>query len=211
MPVSYSISNLDVAEITIVNVQFGSTWLNVLHYLANTATPVVDGPGELDQLIREVAGTGAVSGKWDALNVLLSSQSQHTSSRGQIILPNRRPYIQLTEGVNGGSATEAMPTNVAAVLTKVPTIAGRGRSGSIHLAGIPRDQVTNASLVSSFRTALQTAGDAFADAIPGLDTALNWVPLVGKTPTGGVYNELAQIRVQETSRVVRRRTFLVGI
>jgi hypothetical protein len=211
MPVTFPLSNADIAQVTIIQDYQGSVIMNVLHYMAATDSQVADGPGEITNLLTKVntqVGSIGEQMRDNQVDVLT-----HVRALGQVVYPTRRPYMNLNLAINGDIALAGMPSNSAAVITKRGLHAGRGRTGSFHLCGFPIGSVTDASLTAGMQLALNGIGQLLEATLTGVAAGLSWKPVVAppRAGDGGIANELVGTFSQPEVRVMRRRTLFRGI
>lgn len=171
-----------------------------------------------------VAGL-AVPGK--LLNAMLdcmSNEASITSVACQIISPVRyrasKVAIIAGDGTIVGSLTNQ---NTAAVFTKYGELAGQDAVGSWHQGGTPPNMFSNGNLSVGGLTAMGTLAEAFLEkpAITiGGDTTTFYPAILNKEPIPDTdpvryqikgLTEVIQTEVQQTARVMRRRTKGVGI
>jgi hypothetical protein len=211
MALEFTLDNTAVCQVNLFQEYQGSVLINTLHYVAATQAQIADGPLEVTNLLQSIQG--AAPSVRAALLAAQVQTLQHTHATGQLVYPSpRKPYIVAVNVAQGADLGEAMPSNVAAVLTKRGSIAGRGRAGSLHIGGVPRDAVNAASLTLPYRTTLQTLAVELGNAVLGVDPGLTWFPIVAPSnQVLAVHNELIDVLVQPNVRVMRRRTLHYGI
>lgn len=204
-----------IIEVTIkytVNAQIN---LNILHYVVATQSALATPEAELGQFQSDfISPTGLNFTGF--FRPLLATNATLNSTRYQWVFPVRRAYTALTHGVAGtGTYGACTAQNVAAVVTKTTALAGRSQVGSFHLGAVGINGYSGGSLAAPYKT------DVINNLLPFLVSSN--IATVG----GGVYhpilwhkfnttfnqnyNVLQAVELQDTLRVMRRRTVGLGI
>lgn len=199
---------------------------NIFHLGVYSGSTAGQTPTEWQVSIRDwyVAGL-AVAGK--LLNAMLdcmSNEASLTSVAAQVIHPVRyrasKVAIIAGDGTIVGSLTNQ---NTAAVFTKYGELAGQDAVGSWHQGGTPPNMFTNGSLSVGGLTAMATLAEAFLEKpsfVVGGDNVTFYPAILNKEPIPDTdpvryqikgLTEVIQTEVQQTARVMRRRTKGVGI
>lgn len=179
--------------------------LNVLHYQA-------DGTGAADYNVALNALIGVLLTPGDLVDTLSACQSNEAQIRrisAQPVYPARLAIISEVQAIDGTVAQPALPQNTSLVVTKRSDLATRYGVGSIHIPGIPTTFVANGFITGAASAAMT----AFADQASGQKMAAGiiWTPVLWNLATPGRVTVWDRYVIQDTSRVMRRRTVGVGI
>lgn len=149
-----------VSELAIEATYAGRPVVNVLHYYndegaindADKAKDIVD--AWQDHVM------GRLNTNYDLQAARWRSLDRDDTNQGLVA-------IDVTKRMQGADASAGAPPNVALLVKKVTNNRQRGqRDGRMFLAGIPEANVGDGGdLVAAYRTATQTAMDAFLDAV----------------------------------------------
>jgi len=130
----------------------------------------------------------------------------------QIISPLR--YHKFAQGVaaSGGFGSVANTPNVQGSITRIGEFAGRKYVGGIRVP-IGTDDVScnNGVLTANQKSALQGLADAMKLNVITSGVTMTVIPQVGLPAAGGASADLYNAFVQDTVRVIRRRTVGLGI
>lgn len=179
--------------------------LNVLHYQ-------VDSVGALDYNVALNALLGTLQSPGDVVETLSNCQSEDAQIRrisAQPVYPARLAIISGVLAIDGGVAQPALPQNTSLVVTKRSDLATRYGTGSIHIPGIPTTFVSNGFITGAANAAMVLFADAAS--APKLAGGNTYTPVLWNLATPGRVTVWDRYVIQETSRVMRRRTVGVGI
>lgn len=198
------LSNNATVQVVINSALNGQAILNVLHYRFNGTAP--DYTLAMASLNAAIKGTGGII---DNLLSCMSNEAQIVSIWSQPIYPVRYRAVPEPVGGNGLTLGEAMPQNVAAVLTKQSESAERWGIGSFHIGGIARDSVTGGNINVGLTTPMNVLGLQLTQSFE--DGEFQFTPILWSPRTPARQTPWNLFKVQRTVRVMRRRTVGVGI
>jgi len=202
----------DIVQLVIESRVNDQVCLNVLHYRARVALPAITYPEAMDLLNQAVGGPSAES-ITDKMAAIMAENASIVRCQAQRVYPTRDIFYRLTVDKVGRAAGDCMAQNIAGVLTKRAEVAGRGRAGSFHLAGLPQEAMSVGYIANAFKPRFDELADKLGDPLvadggqfvyepgmysPGSGAGLNW-------------NYIAAVETQTTLRVMRRRTVGLGI
>lgn len=156
-----------------------------------------------------VGGTADLVSPYAAL---LPPQYTFDRIRVQKVAPVRFRYENTVIVGTGTHAANTEATNQAAALEFHTALAGRDQVGVKHIGPIPQDVTVQDSgeLTAAYKTLLQTLATNMKLSPSALGGNLVWTPVIAhKTPVGS-FTIITNNLVQETIRVMRRRTVRVG-
>jgi len=208
---TYSLLPNDICEVIFHQTYDGSKILSVLHYQFRGPELVEDGRAEVNALITSLS---TVSSPNQIISSMLDCQVAnlaHQFVTGQVVQATRRPYETVLADHAGAYAGDGLPSNVAAVITKQSALPGRGRSGSLHVAGLGVNTYVDSTFTGAFIALLDTLAGRLTLTVPmTAGVGYNWHPVIWspRHPTGA--NDIFGVLPQDTVRVMRRRTLRVG-
>jgi len=199
----------DTLEITVEGALLGQRTMNIFHYnvIAPSTAPsfIVAMNALLADWLNSATGPqlmilAAAAQNWECQNI-----------RGQRLWPTRSLAVYQVDGRPGLRPADCTAPNLSAVITKHGEFGTRKDVGSFHLAGlsdldyteglISGPQLTRMdALATRIRTTLVVAGGG-TEALPCL---------IGEDGPAAT-RTIVQCEVQDTLRVMRRRTLRVGI
>lgn len=129
----------------------------------------------------------------------------------QAITPVRSVKVQRVPvpGITGTYPDDATVANDAAVITFRTDLGGRKQISNRHMGPAPDDVSDQGVLVPAYKTVLTTFATSLLDAVTPVGWIGNLDPVVPHLP-GGTADDIKSFVIQETSRVMRRRTVRVG-
>lgn len=211
MPVA-PIAAGDVVQVIIESQVLQQTMLNVLYYRAKAGVPgteyfiILD---ELNTAIAESQNAGIVP----YMIPMMGPNAEVVRIQSQRVYPTRDLYLRTPVGVVGTQNDDCDASNLAAVIVKRGERTGRGKSGTFHLGGLPMTSYALGRMTAGSRTLLTALADKLND--PQLSAGGESLFVPGMfNPTMGApnnFNEIVACDVQDTVRVMRRRTVGVGI
>lgn len=208
-PPVYAIVPNDMCEITTFARYKGQQILSVFHYRYIAAQPgnVVAEFSALYEAV--VSNANSLLSKIRACQV---DDVIYDKVRMQIIYPLRRPYDDKITVSNGTRINvDPAPPNVAAVINKQTDIQQRGRTGSLHIAGMNSEDQANGVWTAAYITALTAVANAIPVDIPGAGVNATWTPYTWSRSQPGQPAVIIGALPMSTVRVMRRRTVGVGI
>lgn len=200
----------------IVEVQWRSAYeetviMNVYHLRVISSTSsssdVADNQSLADHLAGE-AGVGAFVTPFRnalALNVTLQRV------RTQKIAPARSPYTEATIGQQGLWPNPASTGNLAGVITKRGSLGTRKSVGSLHIGPVPETGYVNGNIGAGYASVLNILYEALAAVFTVAASGVSYQMVIYNRGTIPNWNQIAAHSVQDTVRVMRRRTLRVGI
>lgn len=204
----------DIIQVVYRTILFEQNILNVLHYRVSQPIGTPSYTEDLDFLtgLLEPGNPGTLG---TAIRTALATNATILDITLQRIYPNRSFYLRTPLGLAGQSTLgEATAANVSAVVSKQSEAAGRGRTGSFHLGGVPAAGYTFGRLTAAFRADMVPVADALKADItdPGTEAVLMVPGMFGLAPgQPDPFRRVVQTFTQDTLRIVRRRTVGVGI
>lgn len=204
---AYVINNGAVLQL-IINYQYcGQTCLNVTNWKMSGAPSGVDGRTTLTNFLGAVNNLGGMQPHLAA--ALVDSVSFRDVS-AQWIAPTRYAYItQPPSAAAGLLANDGLPPNVALALERANDDAGKINRGDLHIGGISTLHVADG--LSTGQAALDF--DSFLSDIVTPVTLFDLVftPVTNHRADPTLGKTLLYSRIQDTSRILRRRTVGLGI
>jgi len=203
----------DIVAITIVGTVANQHVENVLHFKAdNPPDPAEDYTDGLQSLIGSIKNDVA-SGIFASLLDCIGNNVGIDYVQAQRVYPQRDFYTRIYEAQPGLHANECSLSNIAATVTKQSERAGRGRSGSFHVFGIPDGVWVDGVWDGAYLALLDELADNLINnqrEFGGLDV---WWPGMfnGSLGAGNNWSGIVGCTPGDTVRVMRRRTVRLGI
>lgn len=198
----------------IVALTYGSTFNGdqiryTLHYRVTVA-----GSSTSPELDLQAMADNFANNATNTLTAALQAVTENTFNfdfvSAQRVYPARTIRLIKLSSFPGTIADVPMPPNVAIVITKRTLTPGRMGIGSLHLSGIPQNAVTN-GLVANPATYATLIG-LLADARTVSAVTMSIEPgLFNPTRPATFFSRIFDCLLQDTTRVMRRRTLRVGI
>lgn len=203
---AYPINPHDIIEVSYRGTIAGQIVMNVFHFQYTGAVPLVPGDAALQTLLTNLAAPLGFQAK---LLGCSCPEYTMTEQRAQVIYPTRQIYLSNTISLPGIFAGSSLTPNTSAVVLKVPSLAGRGRVGNVHVIATPSADPTGGvwSLVYIAKLGL------FAAALPTLQTLSapnDAMPVIWSRRLPTNPSQILAGRVNPFVRVERRRTVGVG-
>jgi hypothetical protein len=201
----------DIVEVTWQQLMFSQQVLNVQHYRCVSSTSSGSDVGDNASFANHLAsltGAGQLIDLWAGA---LAPSWELKSVKVQKISPVRSAYVTASINQMGQAATTTQLSNLAVVVSKRGTSGTRSGQGSIHFAGWPTNFFTGGEVQAGIDTwwnnlePLWSATQVVAT-IPASLQPVIFNP--GATPN---YQTVAVWQLQDTARVMRRRTVRVGV
>jgi hypothetical protein len=194
-----------IIAVTVETTLNGQTMLNVLHYVLGTVG-TADYIAALTALNTLLNGAGGLT---DAMKACMSQDADFVSTMCQVVAPTRLVGVKAAVVKSGSVLATALPQNVSAVITKRTDQASRRGIGSFHLGAIASTQVDAGYLTGPLIGNLTTLGNVIRSTL-AVGTQ-SYTPCLWSPITPAETRILVSTTVQQTSRVMRRRTVGVGI
>lgn len=216
-PSPYTIEQGTIVEIIIEGLLFDQTTLSVFHYKYDGDSTYSNGPRAVDDLLDFFFGadqTGAV------YTNSVSSDLDLVRATGQVIYPVRRAKRSHDLNIPGQVGGDSLPSNECAVITRRSDNATdrshethKGQVSNLHLPGLVRSAVTGDLINDTYlASTLNPLAATLPNAITTSGESRDWYPVIvhrGTTPLSSDY--VTEATAQKDARVMRRRTFRVGV
>jgi len=203
-------SILEVANVGLIN---GQTIMNVWHYRWDGAPSVAVDGDLITNVLRPVLQGGPLPGLLDGLKAMCNEICAWQYIRYQWITPIRYAPIQNPiDSGNGAAVDQALPQNVCGVVTLQSIFAGPGFTGRKHFGGLSVTDEATGLMTNEFRLSANLIMEVMIQEVPtpGVQASSTLVPVIFDrlNPENSV--PWIAYHVQDTSRVIRRRTVGVG-
>jgi len=198
----------DIIQATIKSTVCGQTMLNVLSYRVTAVSSTTDVQVEQSQFGAQLNVANKVI---DRMQNAMSNEATIQEVSCQFIRDTRWARSVVEIDIPGGIAVPCATANVAATITKRTEYAGRWAVGSFHLGGVPNDGYDGGLLDPDYKDLVALlAAELIQPIITGAGGTYEPVLLHAPGEHGG-YSNLTATEVQDTLRVMRRRTVGLGI
>jgi hypothetical protein len=141
------------------------------------------------------------------LQTLVSSTAQWDVVRAQVIYPVRTAYWSNSPNKQPLASGNALPQNVAAVITKRSDESGRGKQSDLFIYGLTQAVVAEGQFTAATIAKLNDVGKSISQEITigenGVLTPIIYGP-------SGNQTEITYYKSQTECRTMRRRTVRVG-
>jgi len=207
---SYTLDDNDLIQTNLEMTMNGQRCMNTFHWVfSKTPGSPTDGPTTLGLLNDELESNSA----WFYHNV----QSQCTMDvtyealTSQKVKPSRWHKVIKLLGTVGANAGPTLPQNSSISISRWGLISARGNTGRVQLVGVATSDTENGLVKPAAITGFAaTAASLYMPIHVG--SAGTFYPVLAKmTASGFSVNEIVGATVQDTVRVMRRRTVRVGI
>ena len=191
---------------TVVN---GQRLLNVLHYKVKLESTEPDAKDEQENFATQLNAVGGIVAK---MRAAMSQDATVVRVVAHFIRDQRfaRSTLEITGA--GLIAEDCTAQNVTATLTKRTAFAGRWAVGSFHLGGLPVTGYVSGNLEPVYKGLVEDLANQLLVEITVPITGGTYTPVLLHPPAAhDGSTELREIDVQETLRVMRRRTVGLGI
>lgn len=204
-----SLTDGDRVLVTLGGTLLGQRFLNTFLYRTTITGPAVDYVTALNKLFAELN---------DAIGLIEFWQGCLPANAGglfcwlQVIKPTRLRRLYYNVPGTGNWESEALTANVQASITRQGPGTGAREQGGIRVP-IATDAatITGGNVTAAMEVRLQTLADAIKENVPIATPDVVFIPQVG-VPAGALASfDLFETTVQETVRVLRRRTVGRGI
>jgi len=196
-----------IVQLTFEGRHDGQQTLTTMSYQYVDDATVIDAKPVLQAFGNVALGAGHV---WEKYLQCLSVDVGDLLPYVQLIGPPRYAYIAATIVPENGLLTgPCLPANTAQVVTRRGDIADRRNISTLHLPGVPVAAVENSFLLPAQQALLQSFVDQSCQAIV-TPTGQLFVPVAYRRSDPAFSRKVTEGFVQNTVRVVRRRTVGVG-
>lgn len=195
-----------IVQVTIQSRMNNQTLLNVLTYQTGSVASVSYAT-TLDDLLTQLKAAGSLI---PAMGLCLNANCTITQLWAQPVYPDRLAPIFQSSGINGDQDSGyALPQNQALVIEKIGDPATRWGRGSFHLGGLDGQAIS----VGTINPAQDTLMRALADQLRTVMTGgvVSFFPCLWSPKVPTRITRWNRYKVQQTARVMRRRTVGVGI
>jgi len=207
------VTDLAVLQVSIIGRYAGQRIMNVWHYWLVDPTPVgLDG----DAVVTALMAVLNPGGGGDILRLYRTMSNEACDwlqVRCQWISPIRYSYTVFTNGTGPGEVVgQPLPANVAGVVTLRTTDPGPGGMGRKHFSGLTVTDVSGSIMTNDFLVNVSPILDRMGQFIDlaALSADASLVPIVYNKTDLAASNIWTAYTIQDTSRVMRRRTVGVG-
>lgn len=202
------VNNGHILEVILEGRSSGQVTLSVFHYRLSNAAAGVDGTNLVGVLDGSLNAVGGLVDKY--LDCCANDFELRTVSY-QWIHPVRYTAQRLVPFAAAGQVLQPLlPANVALCLVKRTFLTGRTQRGVLHMPGVPSTFVIN----SQISVAGKAAFDALADSIDNpltLATNETFTPIIFHKADPTLSPVIEVVQTEDTSRIMRRRSFGLGI
>lgn len=211
MPVSPIMSG-DIVQVIVRSTFQGDALLNVLYYKALSSYADDSYRETLEELAAGLI-VDDINSLTDPMLAVMGGNVRLDYLQLQRVYPTRSPYIRETVATNGTYAEDCYTGNVCGVITKQCEAVGRGRSGSFHMGGLGGTLYSQGVLTADAILLFEDIANALRITQLGVAEDTGFRPGTFNPDLGapGNFNPLLDTVVQQTLRVMRRRTLGVGI
>lgn len=206
-----SIGNNDIAQVTMIGKHAGQYVLSVFHYQ-------YEGPAvgaDQYQAVLAALSNDFYQRVWLAaggMRSCVAPQYYLQRIRTQIVHTIRGYYVdQMVDSIGNAAGEPALPPNDSVCVSIFGEKVGRGRTGSKHFPAVPADWILSGTIDPDRIGTYVSAAQKFQLVLLGADPAQNFRPVIWNPRMPLERNRVRGIRVEETSRIMRRRTVGVGI
>lgn len=205
---AYSVAAGSILEQRFVGQHNGQTVMSVLHYKFTSGSAITDGRAAA---VNINALTQAATGFYFQWIGVCSQELLDVRIVSQWITPARyTAVVTIPAIVQGGVAAPAFPQNVSIAITKTADQASRHARGTLHMPAVPIPYVDAGMINGAGEIAYAACRNEMFETIV-LGTGQTMTPVIFNRAnpdlsiinTGGI--------IQDTARVMRRRTVRVGI
>lgn len=212
MPPPTPVALNDVVQVVIQMRYQSQIYLNVLHYqsLQNWA------PALYEETLQQLSNTienDVVTGIIPAYLPVVPPSVTFETITVQRVYPTRDYYVRSPVGSPGEADGTTLAGSLGATITKLSQVSGRGRQGSFHVPALPTDAIVNGLVATGFLPVLNTLAQSLRLVQMEDGAGTGFQPGMFNPTLGGPNNfvPLIDTIVQNTARVMRRRTVGVGI
>lgn len=201
----------DVLQVTLGYIVQGQQCLLTRHYFLKNIPSDPDYDTWLSEVITSwLTGGTPISTKMAAM--------QHPDVYQNFIMvqkvyPQRWYYLRIPQNIPGTFAdAAALPSNSAVTITLQPETPGRGRSGSAHIGGLTMEAPTPSGRVSeAYQTLMTDLAEELQRGIGGVAPNHYLEPCMYRPVGTNRINPVISFAIQDSMRVMRRRTLGLGI
>lgn len=183
----------------------------VLHWRVTVPGTSTTPEADLDAMAANFINAGVNTLLDSLLNVHVAG-FVFNSAEAQRVSPTRTISMESATDSPGTVVGTESPANTAVVITKRTLTAGRRGIGSLHLSGFDSTSQTNGILVAPLLALYQTVSTEVLNARTVTAVGMSIEPGLFNPGMGpSFFSRLFDTNVQDTIRVMRRRTVRVGI
>jgi len=198
----------DILQISFVGTLFSQRVLNVLHYRVtadSTSPSYVTAAGAVGFQMQ----SGVVT---PGLAMLAAQGPEYNLDyiRVQKVNGTRLRYVDYAVNLPGTVAGNCTAPNIAATITKKTENGTRHGIGSLHLPGIPSNGYANGVLDATYKLLVDAISARLINPFTVQLETTQCQPILWSKSIDPVYHPLTNTVVQNTIRVMRRRTVGVG-
>lgn len=201
----------DIVELTMMGKFEGNDVMNKFHY----ACISVSGAPQGSQAVFAALDTNlsGVAGLVNLVRLLAPSNYTLRFNRYQVIAPVRQVAYPIAKDVGGLNTFTTLTGNIAVALTKRGDLAGRKNISTTHVIGTTAEDLIEAGKLTATAKTLAENIAAFMDnqvsiTVGGVDYEFGPVIFHKNEPANPT--PITSVIVQDTVRVMRRRTLNVG-
>lgn len=184
------------------------------HYIVSSVTGTIADTTLSALLLAKLNGGGGGGDLFESKYLAVMPPSyQLTRWVVQKIYTTRLKYESLARGVAGTHADDTAAGNQAAVVTGQTNFSGRSEVSNKHIGPIPQSASVQDSgkIAAAYKALLTTLAGAFNTSIVSVAPAVQLDPGIFHKTGALRFTSFYQFTVQDTLRVMRRRTVGVGI
>jgi len=199
----------DVLQVTIRGAVLDQEVMTNLTYVVNTASTA----GTYLTAMAAWMNDWLNSATGPQLSYLAAVAQNYTciDIRGQRVWPTRDIALFKLDGRPGTRPTDAEAANLAGVITRHGPFGTRHDVTNLHLPAIADGDFIGGKLTAQQITRMGTLGTKLLNQITVPGEALTLDPVVTSRANLAAYRALIAFAVQDTVRVMRRRTLRIGI
>lgn len=196
-------------QLVIESVVSGQRCLNVLHYRCTTESTISGISAETEAV---AADLNSVDGIIPKLLPAMGPNVNIPRVTGQAIRTTRYAKQSVEVDEDGSHANLCTTPNVAAVITKRTTFAGRWAVGSFHVPGVPGTAYSEGMLTTDYKDIITLLAAELLDNLePAVGGGVYEPILLHPAGLHGGFTTLTECIAQDQVRVMRRRTVGLGI
>lgn len=204
---SREVSTDAIAEVVFRGMLHGQVVMSLFHYRLNNAIVNSDGTALATALNGFLNNATRLLGDYASA---CSNELEITDVTVQWVYPTRYSLQRFTPVVtNGGNVDPSLPSNVAIALLKRTFLTGPRQRGVTHMPAVPVSNVVGSVLVAGALASYQLVCDDMDDV---------YITTGGETFEPLIYNktfpvtspQIQSVTVEETTRIMRRRSVGVG-
>lgn len=199
-----------VVAVTYKGTLCGQTTLNTVHYRVSNPSTIPVVADEMDELANRFTAVGALD-ILTAYRGCLPDNMTVNYVRLQPVYPVRYRAVQKNIGLPG-LADSSFVSNLQASITWVTELAGRNQTGGIRIPQGPNN-VDNGKWLGAWQNVLMLLGESLSSLVNAGQGGGSYLPVIYHRSVNAFpkYQDVTSFIVQDTVRVIRRRTVGLGI